>query len=379
MMHSSTPLPSVPGRRCVNNCGKILCVLFLLGCLLFAPNGISAEGAKQNSAAAHPAGQAADVQSADGEAAESQSAEQQPAEPRFVEPRFVLIPESAKPGEPVTVGYLDADTSGAQDGGPQKLVAVLVDSRARPIARAAFFSLPREEGQQKLMAALLAVPSTALAGASVIRIESSGGVLGELNLTIESREFASETIALNRQNTELRTVPDPQKTAESELLWTILSRTGTEIYASFPFAPPVTSTRRTSRYGDRRLYQYSDGATDTTIHAGIDFGVPEGTRVLASARGKVVLARARIVTGYTVVLEHLPGLYSLYYHMANIAVSEGSIVETGAFLGQSGSTGLATGPHLHWEIRVSGENADPDAFLARVVLDKNEILNKMSK
>jgi murein DD-endopeptidase MepM/ murein hydrolase activator NlpD len=64
--------------------------------------------------------------------------------------------------------------------------------------------------------------------------------------------------------------------------------------------------------------------------------------------------------------------------MDSIAVSEGSIVEEGAFLGESGSTGLATGPHLHWEIRVSTENADPDAFLSRPVLDKEDILNKLT-
>ena len=63
--------------------------------------------------------------------------------------------------------------------------------------------------------------------------------------------------------------------------------------------------------------------------------------------------------------------------MDSIAVREGMILETGALLGQSGSTGLATGPHLHWEIRVSGEYADPDSFLSRRVLDKKDILNRM--
>ena len=47
----------------------------------------------------------------------------------------------------------------------------------------------------------------------------------------------------------------------------------------------------------------------------------------------------------------------------------------GAVLGGSGATGLATGPHLHWEIRVSGENTDPDAFMTRPILDKEAILS----
>jgi len=105
--------------------------------------------------------------------------------------------------------------------------------------------------------------------------------------------------------------------------------------------------------------------------------VPTGTEVRACAAGKVVLARNRIVTGNSVVIEHLPGLYSLYYHMDSINVPEGIIVEASYPLGMSGSTGLATGPHLHWEIRVSTESADPDAFLARPILDKKDIINRM--
>jgi murein DD-endopeptidase MepM/ murein hydrolase activator NlpD len=165
------------------------------------------------------------------------------------------------------------------------------------------------------------------------------------------------------------------------MLWSIISRTGREIYSEGPFRPPVTSTRRTSAYGSRRIYQYADGRTDTTIHAGVDIGVPTGTEVTACAAGRVVLARERIVTGNTVILEHLPGVYSLYYHLDSIAVSEGPVVAEGSLLGLSGSTGLATGPHLHWEIRVSGENADPDAFLSpalpRPLLDKQSIMDKL--
>jgi murein DD-endopeptidase MepM/ murein hydrolase activator NlpD len=88
----------------------------------------------------------------------------------------------------------------------------------------------------------------------------------------------------------------------------------------------------------------------------------------------VALARSRIVTGNTVVIEHLPGVYSLYYHMDKIAVAEGDLVETGARLGEAGATGCATGAHLHWEIRVATENTDPASFLGRKVLDRDTIL-----
>jgi len=284
------------------------------------------------------------------------------------EPRFVIVPPSARPGEPVTVGFSGETDSAA------RLQAVLLDSRGRRLSNAWFFSL---EGE--IRTAILAIPSTALVGNATIRIEAGTEIVRNLSFTIDRREFPSETIALNQENTDLRTVEDPQKTAEAEEIWAIYLRTGTVVYSGGPFIPPVSSTRRTSDYGSRRVYRYADNSTDTTIHAGVDIGVPTGTEVTASAAGRVVLAKYRIVTGNTVVLEHLPGIYSLYYHMDSIAVSPGDIVEAGALLGESGSTGLATGPHLHWEIRVAGENADPDAFLARPVLDKSYIIDKLTK
>jgi murein DD-endopeptidase MepM/ murein hydrolase activator NlpD len=289
-------------------------------------------------------------------------------------PRYAVIPKNASPGEPVTIGY--SDNFGARN--VRGLQAVLVDSRGRRLSKAAFFNLPQDEGEQELKAAILAIPDTALAGNATIRIEAADGIIKDLAFTIDRREFISETIRLNQTNTDIRTVPDPQKTTESEQLWAVLARTGTRIYYGGSFQPPVTATRRTSFYGDRRVYQYSNGSTDTSIHAGIDYGVPTGTPVMACALGRVVMARERIVTGNTVVMEHLPGVYSLYYHMDSIAVAEGDECEVGTVLGLSGSTGLATGPHLHWEMRVSTEYADPDAFLARPVLDKTEILDKLA-
>jgi murein DD-endopeptidase MepM/ murein hydrolase activator NlpD len=259
--------------------------------------------------------------------------------------------------------------------------AELLNAQGRRLSRAVFFSLPADDPADSgtaLRAAVLAVPSTARPGPALIRLMGISGPLNEIPLTIEERGFASEVIELNQALTEIRTAPDPQKTAESEQLWAILSRTGTEIYCPGPFSPPVTSTRRTSFFGDRRVFKYANGNEDASIHAGVDYGVPTGTPVSACGPGRVVLARNRIVTGNSVVLEHLPGVYSLYYHLDSIAVNEGVMVNTGTLLGRAGATGLATGPHLHWEIRVAGENTDPDALMARPLLDKNAILAKMN-
>jgi murein DD-endopeptidase MepM/ murein hydrolase activator NlpD len=256
--------------------------------------------------------------------------------------------------------------------------AFLLDSAGRRTARASFFSLGLDGAGSAILAALLAVPSTMKSGRAAVRIEGLPHPgLEDIPVTVEGREFVSETIDLDDLNTALRTEPDPRKTREAEQLQAILRRAGTRIYAEGPFTPPVASTRRTSFYGDRRVYRYADGSTDNSIHAGVDYGIPTGTRVSACAPGRVVLARPRIVTGNSVVIEHLPGVYSLYYHLDSIAVREDDLVMAGTVLGESGATGLATGPHLHWEIRIAGENADPDACIARPLLDKNEIFAKL--
>jgi murein DD-endopeptidase MepM/ murein hydrolase activator NlpD len=290
-----------------------------------------------------------------------------PAEAQAARQRLYLNPENPRPGDPITIAV------GAESGPG---TAALLTNSGRQLAGASFFAV-EEDGKTLFMAAVLAVPATAQPGFAVLAVRGAAGAVIEIPLVIRERDFNSEEIELNENLTGIRTAPDPRKTAESQRLWAILNRTGSEIYYRGSFSPPVSSTRRTSFFGDRRIFKYSNGKSDASIHAGVDYGVPSGTEVKACGAGKVVLAGFRIVTGNSVVLEHLPGVYSLYYHLDKIEVSEGAIVETGALLGRSGATGLATGPHLHWEIRVSGENTDPDDFLGRSILDKDAILTKI--
>jgi murein DD-endopeptidase MepM/ murein hydrolase activator NlpD len=282
---------------------------------------------------------------------------------------MALVQDRFRPGEPLTAVLSGEGLRGG-------LRALLVNAEGKRLGAASFFAFTGE-GEETLWAALLGIPSTAKPGPASLRVEAGSVLLGTIGLIIEERNFAAEEIPLGEDNTEIRTRRDPQKTREAGTLWALLSRTGEEIYTLGPFMFPVASTRRTSLFGDRRVYLYADGDRGTSIHAGVDYGVPQGTEVYSCAAGKVVLAGSRIVTGNSVVLEHLPGLYSLYYHLDRIGVREGDLVEASALLGRSGATGLATGPHLHWEVRAAGENVDPDSFTSAPILDKNAMLSKL--
>lgn len=184
-------------------------------------------------------------------------------------------------------------------------------------------------------------------------------------VTVVEKEFVSETIPLNAANTSIKTNTSPTRTNQINRLNAILDTKNTDaVFCSGAFVPPTTATRRTSFFADRRVYAYSNGKNSTSLHYGIDYGIPTGTEVRACAPGKVVMAEDRISTGWSVCIEHLPGLYSLYYHMSRLDVQEGQMISQGELLGLSGATGLATGPHLHWEIRLNMAAVSPDFFLS---------------
>ena len=189
----------------------------------------------------------------------------------------------------------------------------------------------------------------------------------EFNLPVyfENKVFNSETIELNAANTAIKTDNSPQRAQQIDKLNTILATPiNTDIFSLKPCVSPTTSTRYTSYFGDRRVYAYSNGKSSTSLHYGNDYGIPTGTPVTSCAEGKVVMAEERISTGWSIVIEHLPGLYSLYYHLDSMNVKEGDMVKSGEVIGKSGCTGLATGPHLHWEVRLNMCAVRPEFFMS---------------
>ena len=98
-------------------------------------------------------------------------------------------------------------------------------------------------------------------------------------------------------------------------------------------------------------WRYSESRGAWRMHTGVDFAAPVGTPVLAALAGRVVLAEPLSGYGLTVVLDHGQGLQTLYAHLQVIGVTAGSQIDQGGELGLVGMTGVATGPHLHFELR----------------------------
>ena len=100
-----------------------------------------------------------------------------------------------------------------------------------------------------------------------------------------------------------------------------------------------------------------------TYHAAIDIVVSLGTKVKATCEGKVADTGYNSVFGNYVILKHASGYQSLYAHLSQILVREGSSVAQGAIIGLSGNTGQSTGPHLHFSIFKNGQAVDPRKYV----------------
>lgn len=133
----------------------------------------------------------------------------------------------------------------------------------------------------------------------------------------------------------------------------------------WPLEPPVVMT---SPFGSLR--RYNEGQVGWR-HRGVDLRAVVGTPVLAPAPGRVLLARTGMAaTGGSLVLGHGHGVTTSYYHLEALEVSEGQSVATGQALGRSGATGLASGPHLHWQVELHGRAVDPLQWLEGGLMER---------
>ncbi len=124
---------------------------------------------------------------------------------------------------------------------------------------------------------------------------------------------------------------------------------------------PVTSNVITSYFGGRT--SLIPGMT--TYHGAIDYGVRMGTSVMASCGGTVTYAGWMTSYGNVIFISHPDGRQTRYAHLSKILVKKGDYVTQGQKIALSGSTGVSTGPHLHFEMRINGKAVDPLKYISR--------------
>jgi len=124
-----------------------------------------------------------------------------------------------------------------------------------------------------------------------------------------------------------------------------------------PFLEPLNG-KVTGVFGSRRIIN----GQPRRPHSGEDIAAPKGTPVQAINKGTVVKTVNHFFSGKGVVLDHGVGLFSMYFHLSEIAVKSGQNIKKGETLGKVGASGRATGPHLHWGIHLNGSRINPYAL-----------------
>src|SRR5688572_28619703 len=174
-------------------------------------------------------------------------------------------------------------------------------------------------------------------------------------VTVRSEKFPTTELTVEERYVELS--PEDQARAEREGAETnaIYDTFTPERYWTQPFLVPVQGAADGRNFGHRRVFNGQPRAP----HSGADLRARTGTSILATNRGRVVLAKDLFYSGNAVFIDHGQGLYTTYLHLSRIDVAVGDIVERGQQVGLAGATGRVTGPHLHWGVRILDARVDP--------------------
>lgn len=124
--------------------------------------------------------------------------------------------------------------------------------------------------------------------------------------------------------------------------------------------PCPASSRVTSSFGDRS--SPTEGASSN--HKGMDIGASTGTNILAAASGEVIISTYSYSAGNYIMINHGGGVYTVYMHCSQLLASVGDQVSQGQVIAKVGSTGVSTGPHLHFGIRVNGTYVNPANYVS---------------
>lgn len=257
------------------------------------------------------------------------------AAPR-VTPRVLLFPPRATPGDAFLVVVR----------GASEPPAAVVEGRSLQ-----FFPVP--DG----FAAIAGLPVETPAGPLSIRFPAQPEL--EARLEVAPSRFPRRELQLDRRFVE---PPSPEVARRIEEDRAAFARAFGQ-----PPAPPLfradfawpRKARVSAGFGEERTIN----RVKPSQHYGLDLAGAVGAPVLAANAGQVVMVRDCFAAGRAVVLWHGAGLYTTYFHLSQALVSEGERVERGQRLGLVGRSGRASGPHLHWGVRVGDLYVDPRSVL----------------
>lgn len=235
--------------------------------------------------------------------------------------------------------------------------------------------------------ALIPLPADDPPGTYILTLDRPTGRITR-QITVADRDFGRELVflpeslyALTRRRSDIardaRAVRALLATETEQRLWDGRWRdpvrgAKSSGYGTERFYYPARDSARAITL-DASLRTSGDFGLDTSSrasgvpawrHTGVDLAARRGTTVSAPAAGMVADVGRYILTGNTVLVDHGQGVFTAYFHLDTALVRKGDLVRPGSTIGRVGSTGLATGPHLHFAVYLHGQDVDPAAWMA---------------
>ncbi|MBH0176302.1 MAG: M23 family metallopeptidase [Nitrospira sp.] len=229
------------------------------------------------------------------------------------------------------------------------------------LGRAVSFFQETRPGEPKGFVGLLGIDMQEEPGTHELAIQVTDGEHGRslsYRVLVLKEKFRVEHLKLPKDKVDLDEQGLARWKGEQEQVKAALAADSPMKLWQPSFVEPV-SGKRTGIFGSVRIMN----GQARNPHNGEDIGAPLGTDVAATNDGTVRLTVDHIFSGKGVFLDHGLGFYSMYFHLSDVLVKEGDLVRAGQIVGKVGATGRATGPHLHWGVKLNGARVNPYALL----------------
>ena len=202
--------------------------------------------------------------------------------------------------------------------------------------------------------AVVGIPLQAMPGTELLRVEGAASPA----FAVLAKDYPTQALTVAPKHVDLSKQDLARYEKEKVRIERVLGTWSETVPATLRFLAPVAGVRSSS-FGSRRVFN----GQSRNPHTGMDIAAPAGAEVAAPADGRVIETYEYFFNGKTVIVDHGEGLLSLYCHLSRIDVKPGEAIRRGTVLGLVGSTGRATGPHLHFGVMLNRAWVDPELLL----------------
>lgn len=258
------------------------------------------------------------------------------------------------------IGYADEVALPTHQPVPGGVAVIKLDWQHKSRPEAYFNNEPLLMAQlNQQWYALVGIALSIKPGSHHIQVNEPNGTTKNYPVTVKAKKYPAQYLKIkNRRYVEPEKKDVERILREKNEITELLATFTPDTAGYYRFTKPVNG-RLSSRFGLKRFFN----GKPRRPHSGLDIAAKRGTRVSAPLSGRVIGVGNYFFSGNIIFLDHGQGMISTYGHLDSTRVKPGQEVKTGDMLGEVGSTGRVTGPHLHWSVYLNRTRVDPSLFL----------------